>query len=376
MKKMLIALLVTASVFFTLVFTLGTVGRNKGDEFKVAMVTDFSDVNDGSFNQACYEGAKEWSRRHNVTFNYYKPAATSNAERIKSMRLAIDRGYNVILCPGFALGEPISIVAPEHPNVQFIGLDISGLKKIDNVTVYNYQEEIAGYLAGYAVVKEGKRKLGFLGGQEYESITRYGYGYIQGADAAAEELGDHIKIDFVYGGQFFGSPEIHNYIDQWYKSGTEIVFSCGGSIYTSVALAAKENGGYMIGVDDDQAPIVDRDYAPGVCITSAMKMIKKTVIDKLELCYQGIPLEGDTVKLGLVSGDSVEENYVQLPLSTWENYDDTHPRMKNFTYENYKDLVKYLFDNPDAVSPKIDYESAEFVPHSEYTTIIAHDPIN
>lgn len=375
MKKMLIALLVTASAFFTLVFTLGTVGRNKSDEFKVAMVTDFSDVNDGSFNQACYEGAKEWSRRHNVTFNYYKPASISPAERIKSMRLAIDRGYNVILCPGFALGEPISIVAPEHPNVQFIGLDISGLQKIDNVTVYNYQEEIAGYLAGYAAVKEGKRKLGFLGGQEYESITRYGYGYIQGADAAAEELEEHIKIDFVYGGQFFGSPEIHNYIDQWYKSGTEIVFSCGGSIYTSVALAAKENGGYMIGVDDDQAPIVDRDYKPGVCITSAMKMIKKTVIDKLELCYQGIPLEGDTVKLGLVSGDNVEENYVQLPLSTWENYDDTHPRMKNFTYDDYKDLVKHLFDNPGTVSPEIGYEPID-VPHSEYTTIIAHDPIN
>ncbi len=120
---------------------------------------------------------------------------------------------------------------------------------------------------------------------------------------------------------------------------------------------------------------MDRDYKPGVCITSAMKMIKKTVIDKLELCYQGIPLEGDTVKLGLVSGDNVEENYVQLPLSTWENYDDTHPRMKNFTYEDYKDLVKYLFDNPDTVSSEIGYEPID-VPHSEYTTIIAHDPIN
>ena len=163
---MLIAFLVTASVFFTLVFTLGTVGRSKGNELKVAMVTDFSDVNDGSFNQACYEGAKEWSRIHNVTFNYYKPAGISDAERIKSMRLAIDRGYKVILCPGFALGGPISVVAPEHPDVQFIGLDISIPLDFDNVTVYNYQEEIAGYLAGYAVVKEGYRQLGFLGGQE------------------------------------------------------------------------------------------------------------------------------------------------------------------------------------------------------------------
>ena len=369
MKKMLIAFLVTASVFFTLVFTLGTVGRNKGDELKVAMVTDFSDVNDGSFNQACYEGAKEWSRIHNVTFNYYKPAGISDAERIKSIRLAIDRGYKVILCPGFALGGPISVVAPEHPEVQFIGLDISIPLDFDNVTVYNYQEEIAGYLAGYAVVKEGYRKLGFLGGQEYESIIRYGYGYIQGADAAANELGKQIDIDYVYGGQFFGSPEIFNYIDQWYKKGTEIVFSCGGSIYTSVALAAKENGGKMVGVDDDQAPIVDRDYAPGICITSAMKMIKKTVKDKLEQYYKGIPLEGGTQVLGL-KGD-----YVQLPESSWQAYDGTHLRLENFTYEDYKELVIYLVNHPDAVSDDIHYKPDE-VPVSAYTKVISHGKIS
>lgn len=367
MKKMLIALLVTASVFFTLVFTLGTAGRNKGDEFKVAMVTDFSDVNDGSFNQACYEGAKEWSRRHNVTFNYYKPAATSDAERIKSMRLAIDRGYDVILCPGFALGNPISIVAAEHPNVEFIGLDISSVTMHSNVTIYNYHEEIAGYLAGYAVVKEGFRELGFLGGQKFESITRYGYGYIQGADAAAKELKEHIDIDFVYGGQFFGSPEIFSYIDQWYKKGTEIVFSCGGSIYTSVALAAKGNGGYMVGVDSDQAPIVDRDYGEGICVTSAMKMIKKTVIDKLEMCYQGIPLEHKMMNLGLESSEHLEENYVQLPLDNW--------RMKKFTIDEYKALVQFLVDNPEAVSSKTDLDPDK-LPVSEYTKVFSHGDIN
>ena len=374
MKKMLIALLVTASVFLTLVFTIGLTGRSKGDEFKVAMITDFSDVNDGSFNQACYEGAKEWSRRHdNVVFNYYKPASISPAERIKSMRLAIDRGYKVILCPGFALGEPISVVAPEHPDVQFIGLDISSVALYDNVTIYNYHEEIAGYLAGYAVVKEGYNKLGFLGGQEYESIDRYLYGYIQGADKAAQELDEHIDIDYVYGNKFYGTPEIYNYIDQWYKNGTEIVFSCGGSIYTSVALAAKENDGKMIGVDSDQAPIVDRDYAPGVCITSAMKMINKTVMDKLEMCYNKIPLEGGMQNLGLIDAENVENNYVQLPLSSWEkSSEEEGPRMKNFTFDDYKNLVKYLVANPEAVSPKMDPKT--FV--SEYTTVTYHSPIS
>ena len=314
MKKILIALLATATVFFTLVFTLGSISRNRKDAFQVAMVTDFSDVNDASFNQACYEGAKEWCHANNINdasfnqacyegakewchannikFNYYKPSSISLAERVKSIKLAIDRGYDVILCPGFALGAAIAEVAPKHPEVKFIGLDItqgdfpSDFTLTDNISVYNYHEEIAGYLAGYGAVKEGFTKLSYLGGMASAPVIRFGYGYIQGIDAAAQELHTNVEVQHVYGGQFFGDSEIYKYVDNLYKvNNTEIVFACGGSIYTSVALAAKENNGYMIGVDSDQAPIIDRDYKEGICITSAMKGIKQTVIDKLDDYY-------------------------------------------------------------------------------------------
>jgi basic membrane protein A len=104
---------------------------------------------------------------------------------------------------------------------------------------------------------------------------------------------------------------------------TEVVFSCGGGIYTSVALSAKENNGYMIGVDVDQAPVIDRDYGEGICITSAMKGIKQTVIDKLGELYYDRVWEKGISYLGLVSSEQPEHNYVQLPMDTW--------RMKNFT---------------------------------------------
>ena len=362
MKKVIIALMVTATVFFSLVFTVGFLTRNKGDEFQVAMVTDFSDVNDGSFNQACYEGAKEWGRENNIKFNYYKPAGISLAERVKSLRLAIDRGYDVILCPGFALGDAIAIVAPDHPEVKFIGLDITqddfhGFTLTDNVCVYNYHEEIAGYLAGYAAVKDGYRKLGYLGGMEAAAVIRFGYGYVQGIDAAAKELEVNVELQYVYGGQFFGDSEIHKYIDNWYKSGTEVVFSCGGSIYTSVALAAKENHGYMIGVDSDQAPIIDHDYGEGICITSAMKGIKQTVIHKLEDYYYEQLWEQGIDYLGLISSENPEENYVQLALDHW--------RMTNFTIDDYKELIKEIMDGEKTVS----MDTKEKPKVSEYTTV-------
>ena len=361
MKKMLIAFLATAAAFFALVFSLGAITMNRKDEFKVAMVTDFSDVNDASFNQACYEGGKEWCKKNSITFNYYKPSSLSLAERIKSMTLAIDRGYDVILCPGFALGEAIAEVAPKHPNVKFIGLDISqfdfpqGFTLPENVVVYNYHEEVAGYLAGFAAVKDGYRKLGFLGGMEAAAVIRFGYGYVQGANAAAEEIQEHVDLNYVYGGQFFGDSEIFKYIDNWYKvDDTEVVFACGGSIYTSVALAAKENNGKMIGVDSDQSPIIDRDYGQGICITSAMKGIKQTVISKLEDLYNGHKWSGGKMEnLGLNSKINPDENYVQLAPSTWF---EGNERMKTFTLDDYQNLVGYLIDHPDTVSNDIDHK--------------------
>ena len=351
---MFIALIAAASVFFVLVFTLGTLTSKKGNEFQVAMVTDFANVNDASFNQACYEGGKEWCNQNNIKFNYYKPSSISLAERVKSIRLAIDRGYDVVLCPGFALGEAIAEVAPSHPEVKFIGLDITefdfpaGFKLTDNIAVYNYYENIAGYLAGYGVVKEGFTKLGYVGGMASAPVIRFGYGYIQGADAAAQELGVNIDIQYVYGGQFFGDSEIYKYVDNLYKvDNTEIIFSCGGSIYTSVALAAKENNGYMIGVDSDQAPIIDRDYKEGICITSAMKGIKQTVIDKLEELYTTGSWEKGINYLGLVSSENPESNYVQLPLEHW--------RMNNFTTDDYKTLLAEIMNGTKKVSPDVDH---------------------
>ena len=364
MKKMLIAFLATALVFFSLVFSLGLFSANRDDEFKVAMVTDFSDVNDASFNQACYEGAKKWCGQYGIKFNYYKPSSISLAERVRSLKLAIDRGYDVILCPGFALGKAIREVAPNHPEVKFIGLDIAqsdfgdDFTLTDNIAVFNYHEEIAGYLAGYAAVKEKYRRLGYLGGMETAPVIRFGYGYAQGVDAAAKELKTKVELKYVYGNQFFGDSEIYARMDSWYKSSNiEIVFACGGSIYTSVALAAKENDGKMIGVDSDQAPIIDRDYGKDICITSAMKDIKRTVIDKLEALYKEGVWDKGINYLGLVSSDHPEENYVKLPLETW--------RMENFTIKQYKDLVSDLMLGIKKVSDKTDIDITTLL--SDYT---------
>ena len=318
--------------------------------YKVAMITDYGDITDQSFNQTTYEGCKEFCEANGVEFKYYKPAGDSTAERVAMVDAAVADGYNVVVMPGYAFGETITQVADLYPDVKFIALDVSqgdlGDYQIpENVTCAVYQEELCGYMAGYAAVKLGYTKLGFLGGMAVPAVVRYGYGFVQGADAAATELGADVSVNYVYGNQFSGDADITAYMDTWYANGTEVVFACGGGIYISAAEAAAKVGGKVIGVDVDQAPTIDA-YGEGMTVTSAMKGLAPTVkaiLGELILNDNWAEYAGKINTLGLVSGTDVEANYVQIPYESTQ-WSDT------FTKDDYAALVAAMFDGTITVS--------------------------
>ena len=324
--------------------------------YKVAMITDYGDITDQSFNQTTYEGCKEFCEANGVDFKYYKPAGDSTAERVAMVDAAVADGNNVVVMPGYAFGETITQVADLYPDVKFIALDVSqgdlGDYQIpENVTCAVYQEELCGYMAGYAAVKLGYTKLGFLGGMAVPAVVRYGYGFVQGADAAATELGADVTLNYVYGNQFSGDADITAYMDTWYANGTEVVFACGGGIYISAAEAAAKVGGKVIGVDVDQAAIIDT-YGEGMTVTSAMKGLAPTVKDLLaELILKDnwAQYAGQIQTLGLVSGTDVEANYVQIPYESTQ-WSDT------FTKDDYAALVAAMFDGTVTVSNNTETE--------------------
>ena len=372
MKKILALVLVLAMVAALFVGCSDTTGNNDGtkpadggEKLKIAMVTDYGDITDESFNQATYEGAKEWCEANGAKFTYYKPTGDSTAERVASIEQAISEGYNVLLMPGYAFAEAIVETVEKNPDVKFIALDVSeydlqAVKHPDQVAknedfpfdwkypanLYSavYQEELAGYMAGVAAVKLGYTKLGFLGGMAVPAVVRYGYGFVQGVNDAAKELGNvaDIELKYVYGNQFFGDADILAYMDTWYAAGTQVVFACGGGIYTSAADAAKKVGGKVIGVDVDQAPTIDAKWAEGMTVTSAMKGLAATVKTLLGNIADGKFEGGKVETLGLVS-ENPTENYVQLPASTqWAE--------GKFTEDDYKALVAALYKGEIKVS--------------------------
>ena len=359
MKKFLVMLLAAVMVFSFAACGGGSSSEEAAadDTMKVAMVTDYGDITDQSFNQTTYEACKAFCESNDVEFTYKKPASDADADRVSSIEEAIEEGYNVIVMPGYAFANAIYEVAPLYENVKFVALDVSegdltayGEREFDGPNVYSavYQEEIAGYMAGYAAVKLGYTKLGFLGGMAVPAVQRYGHGFVQGADAAASELGkSDVEIKYVYGGQFFGDADITAAMDTWYGAGTECVFACGGGIYSSAAEAAAKTGGKVIGVDVDQAGIIDGAYGEGMTVTSAMKGLGATVNTLLGAIKDGKWDEyaGQIQNLGLVS-ETPSENYVQLPDSTqWAD---------GFQQADYETLVKELFDGTRTVSADID----------------------
>ena len=351
--------------------------------YKVAMITDYGDITDQSFNQTTYEACKAFAETNGVEFQYFKPAGDSTADRVAMVEKAVDEGYNVLVMPGYAFGGTIVEAAPEYPDVKFIAIDVSkgdlleaGVAAAGETYDYNpdnwdleqyvdmsnvycavYQEELCGYMAGYAAVKLGYTKLGFLGGMAVPAVVRYGYGFVQGVDAAAAELGlTDVELNYVYGGQFSGDADITAVMDTWYNGGTEIVFACGGSIYSSAGEAAAKVNGKVIGVDTDQSGIIDGKYGEGMTVTSAMKGLYPATYDTLtDVVVNGNwdKYVGQIATLGLISGTDPEANYVQIPMTT--QFEDG-----KFTADDYKALVAAMFDGSLTVSNDISKTASDF----------------
>ena len=374
---------------------------NQGDTnettYKVAMITDYGDITDQSFNQTTYEACKAFADANGVEFSYFKPAGDNTADRVAMIESAVDQGYNVIVMPGYAFGGAIVEAAPQHKDVKFIALDVgkgdlleagvaakgeeydynpdnwnlADYVDMSNVYCAIYQEELCGYMAGYAAVKLGYKNLGFLGGMAVPAVVRYGYGFVQGVDAAAAELKlTDVKVNYVYGGQFSGDADITAAMDTWYAGGTQVVFACGGGIYTSAVDAAKKvEGAKVIGVDVDQAGVI-ANYAAGegadqatidsykaLTVTSAMKGLYPATYDTLtDVIINGnwANYAGKISTLGLVSADDPALNYVQIPMESTQWADGA------FTQDDYKALVKAMFDGTLKVSNDITKGASDF----------------
>lgn len=309
-------------------------------KYQVAFVTDVGQLKDKSFNQGTYDGVKLYAAANGLSYKYYQPANGDQAtddDRYDAMKAAVEAGAEVVVCAGYLQEAALKRAAIEFPEVPFVFIDGYPLTDDEGNTLTNvagiaFQEEQAGYLAGYAAVKDGFTKLGFSGGGggTNDACCRFGYGYVQGANAAAAELGETVDMNYSweYGATFQASTELQTMISGWYANGTEIVFACGGSMFQSISAAASANDGYVIGVDVDQSGESD------AVVTSAMKGLSDAVQWAVAKVYDSTFTEigGTATSLG------VKDNAVELPTAA-ESW-----RFETFTVEEYEALYQQMLD--------------------------------
>jgi len=313
--------------------TAGTAVKSEtSDGYELALVTDLGTIDDKSFNQGAWEGMKKYAEENGISYKYYQPQEGTTDSYLETIGLAIEGGAKLIVCPGFLFEEPVYLAQDQYKDVHFILLDgephsgdYSEYRTEANVMPILFQEDEPGFLAGYAAVKDGYTKLGFLGGMAVPAVIRYGYGFAEGADYAAKEMGvDGIEIMYNYTGAFAATPEAQSMAASWYQNGTEVIFGCGGAVGNSVMAAAEEKSAKVIGVD------VDQSYESDTVVTSAMKQLSVSVYDGVRDFYAGSFPGGKT------SIFSAKNDGIGLPMET--------SKFTKFTQADYDAVYAQLKD--------------------------------
>ncbi|MCL1994871.1 MAG: BMP family ABC transporter substrate-binding protein [Defluviitaleaceae bacterium] len=311
-----------------------------GNGIEIALVVSHGGINDGSFNQGSWEGMVAFANSHNVSAAHFTPAEFTDAGYIAAIELAVQAGANIVLTPGFTFAHAIYSAQDIFPGVYFAIFDElpsnpqTWEPRIEQNTVaVTYAEEQAGFLAGFAVVMEGHRQLGFIGGMPMPPVVRFGHGFVLGAEYAATTLGldpGAVTIMYHYAMTFEPAPEVQTLAAAWFNAGTEVIFAAAGGAGAAVMAAAEAQDGLVVGVDSDQA-----NDSPTV-ITSALKGVAVSVYNILVDYFEGQFPGGTVLTFG------ADTYGVGLSMET--------SRFENFTNEQYLEIFDRITEIPIAVS--------------------------
>jgi len=306
---------------------------SENGKYEIGFCHSTGGIKDGGFSEGTYNGIKLFAKDNGLTYKYYgnKGASSTDEDFYDSLKAAVMGGAKVVLCVGFNYANPLARIAPEYPDVKFITIDGNPVEGCNNVVGISFKDQECGFLAGYSAVRDGFTKLGFSGGGggTNDAVNRYGYGYVQGAEMAAAELGVQVEMNysFQYGANYSSSPELQAMCNAWYENGTEVIFSVGGSMLNSVASAAANNDGWVIAPDSDMA------YKSRTILTSALKRVDIAAYYALAAVYEG---EWDTIGGQLITL-SAKEGTVGLPTENW--------RFRRFTIPEYEEILQKMVDD-------------------------------
>ncbi len=294
--------------------------------YEVALILDSNGAEDGGFNQKTWSSVKSFCSSKDLTCRYYTADKDKKDVYLDNVKKAVGKGAGMVIFAGSSFETAAYDAQKEYPDISFLildGMPHSSSNKYDlknNMTGVMFAEEEAGFLAGYAAVKDGYDNIGFIGGKETPAVKRYGYGFVQGADAAAKDMGLSSKVKLRY--SYTAADKAGKKASDWYGSGTQVIFACGAGVSETVCKAAEDSERKVIGSDVDQSGISE------TVITTAEKNIRTAAEDVLR------GYAGDSFNGGTAFNYAAKNDGVKLEMK--------NSRFSKFTGDDYKKIFSKL----------------------------------
>jgi basic membrane protein A len=274
---------------------------------KIGILTSPSGVDDGSFNQDCYNGI--------LAFIKANPEASVTPIREQDLSRALQSvadviaDYDVLVLPGFQFAA-VGDLMRDNPEKKVILVDTApsdssgNTVELPNLYSMQFHEEESGFFAGITAALESKTgKVAVVNGIAYPSNVNYQYGFMSGVNYANKYYGSearYVEIPSYAGTDVTGKPVGGNYVGDFadeatgkvvgaalINQGVDVLFVAAGASGNGVFTAAKEASNvYLIGCDVDQYDD-GRKGNDNIMLTSGLKVMSTNVTKQLQAVKDG-----------------------------------------------------------------------------------------
>lgn len=320
----------------------------------IALVTGASGTESGA-DAMLWQGVQTFASAYGYTATTQTAEGDSSADAETALRTAAESGAKLVICRGDAAATALYRIQENYPDVHYLLFDdephnddYSAYKTANLVHCVLFQEEQAGYLAGYAAVIDGYTSLGFVGAREIPGIVRYGTGFLQGAEAAAEQQGETVNLKFWFADTYDENDAVTQRMADWYNGGVSLIFVSGGTLYKCAAQAAEQTGGKVVAGDTNVTALSDSVLASAVkCYNAA---VQRQLYEFFTAGSWSAQNAGQTERVGISNAEVALES-------------DTSWRLDSFTLDDYRSLYEDLRTSVKRVDAYADMETLPDTPN-------------
>lgn len=263
-----------------------------GTKQKVCVALDTAGINDKSFNQTSYDGAKAALKAGYASSIQYLPAK-SGSDYAPNIQKFINQKCTMIIGIGYALGDAIKASAAKNPGIKYAIVDeSSGASNVKGIT---YKTNENSFLMGYLAAGMSKTgKVATYGGMAFPTVTIFMDGYARGVEYYNDVKGKNVQVlgwnTKTKTGEFLGSfddtTKALSTSLAFEQQGADWIFGVAGNMQSTTAANSLKSKKSVVVWVDSSAMATAPQFASVVPV-SALKGLKEGVLASIKEAFDG-----------------------------------------------------------------------------------------